>query len=560
MAASRHAALRHASTRLAPRRQWRWQVTTLGLLFAIALAVQVAVGAYSAERGVYSDEAAHFMNGLLIRDYLTHGVGQSPLQYAREYYYNYPKIAPGMWPPLFHVVLGVLLLPGWPPQAAALALVAFAAAWTAWRLMRILLHVTTPLVAAAVGATFVLTPAVINLTTVVMLDIVVAAFAIEAAYWLSLFGQTKSWRHGAIFGLVAAGGCLTKGNGIAILIMPLFLMLFTRQFDLLRRSGLYIAAAIVLVVAGPIVVLSMYLDATIGDFGVTTVADVISRAAYYAVYLRQELGLPLLILAGIGLAGTLLWRRDDDGPSDSLPFRIGLASLFVSGIVFHLLNPHWVISGRYVTLVVAPLLGLVPSGLATSMTIVRQRKWLGAARFVLVAGLIAFGVVTTAAWSPRPALGFRKVADLLEAQHALAGRRMLIVSEERGEGSFVAEVATRQPLPAATVIRASKLMASDDWAGHNFQLRFTSAAALMQELEDLHVEYIVVDESLARMKHELWPLTADLLSSQADRLEHITTVAGSRSVALYRLKHQSPGPAKRLDIVISSPLGKLVTP
>lgn len=540
-------------------RSQRWHLVTLGVLFAIALTVQSAVGAYTAERGTYSDEAAHFLNGLLIRDYLTHGLGESPLHYAREYYYNYPKIAPGMWPPLFHVVLGLLLLPGWPPQATALALVAFATAWAAWRLMRILLHATTPLVAAAVAATFVLTPAIINLTSVVMLDIVVAAFAIEAAYWLSFFSQTKSWRHGAMFGLAAAGGCLTKGNGLSILLMPLLMILFTRQFDLLRRSGLYLAAAILLVVAGPIVVLSMYLDATIGDFRATTWADVFWRASYYSNYLRHELGIPLLILAAIGTTGALLWRQDDDGPSDSLPFRLGLASLLFAGVLFHLLNPHWAISGRYVTLIVAPLLGLVPSGLATVMALVRRPNWIGAARGVLVAGLLAFGVVTTAAWTPRPALGFREIVDLLDAQHALAGHRMLVVSEERGEGAFVAEVAARQPLPAASVIRASKLIASDDWAGHNFHLRFASAGALMQELEDLHVDYLVIDESLGR-DHALWPPTEDLLTTEEDRLEHITTVSGGRRVSLYRLKYRSAGTAKALEMSISSPLGKLITP
>ena len=48
-----------------------------------------------------------------------------------------------MWPPLFHTVLGLVLLPGWSPQTAALALVAFASAWTAWRLGRILERLTS---------------------------------------------------------------------------------------------------------------------------------------------------------------------------------------------------------------------------------------------------------------------------------------------------------------------------------------------------------------------------------------------------------------------------------
>ena len=68
-------------------------------LFLAVIAAQITAGAYHGERDNYSDEAAHFMNGLLVRDYLRDGLGQSPVKFAEEYYLSYPKIAPGMWPP-----------------------------------------------------------------------------------------------------------------------------------------------------------------------------------------------------------------------------------------------------------------------------------------------------------------------------------------------------------------------------------------------------------------------------------------------------------------------------
>jgi hypothetical protein len=51
------------------------------------------VGAYKQARH-YSDEAAHFMNGLLIRDYLTQGLGNNPMHFAEQYYLSYPKLRP----------------------------------------------------------------------------------------------------------------------------------------------------------------------------------------------------------------------------------------------------------------------------------------------------------------------------------------------------------------------------------------------------------------------------------------------------------------------------------
>src|SRR6478735_7027388 len=61
---------------------------------AVVAAIQLWAGAYRSERGLYSDESAHFMNGLVLRDYVRENPGQSPMTFAREYYSHYPKIAP----------------------------------------------------------------------------------------------------------------------------------------------------------------------------------------------------------------------------------------------------------------------------------------------------------------------------------------------------------------------------------------------------------------------------------------------------------------------------------
>src|SRR5947199_10240212 len=98
----------------------RGAVTAVAIVVVVAL--QLWVGAYRSERGLYSDESAHFMNGLVLRDYMREGLGQSPVAFAREYYSHYPKIAPFMWPPLFHGLLGLFLMTGWAPMPAAILL------------------------------------------------------------------------------------------------------------------------------------------------------------------------------------------------------------------------------------------------------------------------------------------------------------------------------------------------------------------------------------------------------------------------------------------------------
>jgi len=45
-------------------------LATFGICLAIVLAIQILTGWYRVERGIYSDDAAHFMNGMVLRDYL----------------------------------------------------------------------------------------------------------------------------------------------------------------------------------------------------------------------------------------------------------------------------------------------------------------------------------------------------------------------------------------------------------------------------------------------------------------------------------------------------------
>ncbi len=535
----------------------RWNVAILAGFFTLTLLTQIAVGAYRAERGAFSDEAVHFLNGLLVKQYLTHGLGQNPITFAAHFYDSYPKVAPLMWPPLFHGTLGLALLPGWPPQTVALLLVALATSWTAWRLTRILAFITRGSLVLALAALFVFTPAIVNLTSVVMLDVVVAAFALEAAYWLAGFFESGRTSDAAWFGVLAAGGCLTKGNGLAILLMPALMLLFTRRFDLLKRPGLYVAAAIVLVVAAPFSITSFYFDATIGGFRPTNWADIGARSRAYSTYLQGQVGLPLLALAAAGLisrTGQTDWRSDRHRRA----FVPALASLALAAVLFHLLNPHVAFSGRDLTLAVAPIIGLVPNGIETLSHQLERPQWIVPAKRVLLAGLALVGIMNVGAWAPRTPLGFRDVTTYVMQHGGLADRRLIVVSDEMGEGAMIAEVAAHEPSPAATVIRFSSLIARGNWAGHDFHLRFASSAALIARLEALHVEFLVVDRSLEAQGHPLWATTEALLREQAARLERVHEAAGARPIVVYRLRYQSPGPPAPLEIQISSPFGRLV--
>lgn len=530
-------------------------------LAVVAVLLQLSAGAYAAERGAYSDEAAHFLNGLLLRDYLTQAPGQDPLRFAEEYYLSYPKIAPGVWPPFFHILLGLFLLPGWPPHAAALVLIALVTAHAAWRLSTLVVQFASPLAAALTAALFLLTPVVLDLSTAVMVDMVVASLMLEATHWFVLFSTTGRLRHAVLFGLAAAGCAMTKGNGVAIVLVPALFILITRRFSLLRRSGLYVAAVIVVLLAVPPLVVSYRFGLSIDDFGPVRWQDVAGRVQFYAGFIWGQLGSLPTVLGLVGLGAIIVRRGDNARPAVDT----ALASLACAVILFHVLTPYRYFGGRYAVVLIAPVLGLIPSGIAAAASLVPQWSRILSPALYLVTVLL-FLVAYPIGELRRP-LGYRAAAGFLEARNAIAGNRLLVVSDEHGEGAFVAEVAVRPREPRVTIVRGSKLLSEGDWIGTDFGLRYPAPSAITRELEDLHMAYVLVDSSPGDASPPHWRVARDQMAQaiamSPDRYERVYSVRPTsdhvkREIDVYRLRYQSPGPPKVLRLDLRSSLGKVL--
>ena len=139
----------------------------------------------------------------------------------------------------------------------------------------------------------------------------------------------------------------------------------------------------------------------------------------------------------------------------------------------------------------------------------------------------------------------------LASRDTLAGHRVVVISDESGEGALVSEFASLLLNPPATVMRGSKLLASDNWNGQNLHLLYSSSAQVMRELEDLHADYLVMDMSPPAVRLAYWNQITEMLAANGARFEQVHSVPG-RPLIIYRLLNHSPGPAKPLRIVTSA--------
>src|SRR5260370_42392019 len=85
-------------------------VVVASVLFSINVWLASIRGVFRSELNGESDEPAHYVTALMIRDYIAQGIPAKPLAFAKNYYLHYPKVAFGHWPPLFHVVEAAWML------------------------------------------------------------------------------------------------------------------------------------------------------------------------------------------------------------------------------------------------------------------------------------------------------------------------------------------------------------------------------------------------------------------------------------------------------------------
>jgi hypothetical protein len=231
------------------------------IAFDLAFIGQKFAGAYESEFGAHPDEAAHCVTGLFVRDaftagwnYACGGFQGSPAEVARSYsetfYLHYPKVALGVWPPAFHTVQALWTLPFGASRLTLMLLMAALAGATATVLFGVI-NRQHGLWAASVAALIWLAgPLVVEHTSLLMAEMLSA---------LTMFGATLVWgkylergrpRDALWFAMLASAAILTKGTGLALILMCGISVLVSRKWNVLARPALWVAAFLVILFAG----------------------------------------------------------------------------------------------------------------------------------------------------------------------------------------------------------------------------------------------------------------------------------------------------------------------
>jgi hypothetical protein len=468
-----------------------------GLFTGLGVAVQVAIGAYATDRGLNADEAAHFVNSLLILDYLREAAFSNPLSYAVAYYAHWPRVSIGHWPPGFYVVQAAAFALAGRSGAVAVALQAVVAGLACGGAAAVVQRRLGWVAGLATGLAVLASPTLLFLLGAIMLDTALAVWVLGAALCWAMFARRPSLGAALLFAACALGAALTKGNGLALALLPPLHAVLTGDARPLRDARAWLAAALVGVAAVPWYLLTYRMAAD--GFNYAWGWDYTSRAlpAYAAASLPS--------LGAIGLAGLAagVWRAgrrtSDDAPDHTLA---ALASAVLALLLFQFVVPAD-LTPRYLVALVPCAMAVAAIGLAE---LVGRLAALRPAHRVPLAAVTAALLLCNAAITLRPPhvqpFGMPAMARAVLRDRD-ANPFVLAAGSTRAEGALIAAFAELDPARGHTVLRATQLLAAGNLMGTQYQTRFTDAAAAGRWLVGSGIGWLVLDTSAeaAAMAH-----------------------------------------------------------
>jgi len=500
-------------------------------VFALSLIVVVLLqwrgNAFAAEFASNEDEPAHYVTGLMVHDYLTRGFPSNPLQFAREFYSHYPKVALGHWPPVFYIVQALWTSLFTPSRVSLLLLMAVTSSAA--------LTLTYALAAryfgswlAAGGILFLATiPGFQQFSRSVMTDMLVTLLTLVALILLARHIEWNRWSTGLWFGLLAAGAILTKATGIAIAPVPVLAVLLLGYHQRLRDLRFWAPAVVVAVLCVPWFLLAPdALHESVAPYGGLGFRWWrLSSSFQYWVGEFGPIGAPLV---AIGLARMLqrLFRKQSLDP-------IWLLMLLILPVTaaFRIAIGAW--EPAYLAPTLPVLILFFCSGLAWVLkTALASTKM----KAITAAVLLGAGIVrNVSAVPPKLHLGLDKVAHDIVSNAAFANAPLLILSDAPGEGAFIAEVAGGERRLGHRIERGTKILGSFNWMGRNNRLRFTTVEELTSFLGTYPGLLVVLDAPGYTYGHVDQMRSA--VAAEPDRWEVMGTYGGRQGdVRVLRLR------------------------
>jgi 4-amino-4-deoxy-L-arabinose transferase-like glycosyltransferase len=519
----------------------RWRTAAFDHRTYIFILLAITMGMYFdlPRRGDidWPDASRHALNGAFVLDFIQQLPWRHPIEFAYDYYRQWPALTILFYPPLFYGILAVVYAVFGVSEASALLTelaFLFLLAWGAFRLSR---HWLDPPPALAVALLLLGAPELAFWGRQIMLDVPAYAFLVWAAEFL--VRHLKSGQKWPLFGAVicAVAAAYTKYNAIFFVVPIAISLLYAYGWRVFRQRAVLQAAALGAALLLPLVAIffafgSYNLDQAAAFSGAEASRWNIAELTYYARIMPSVISWPTLALAclyvlALPFAPALRLARAD---------AIFLGSWLLVGYAFYSMIA--VKEPRHILFITYPL------ALAAVLLIDRTLAKVSfryAVSLVFAAAILASTLTTGTV----PAVaGTREAA---ESVAQLAPPETNVAFWGSRDGTFIYAMRAYSGRRDLGVVRLDKILLSDVtvYLEHGFKENVISPDELTNTLRDLHVQYVVYQtryhDDLASVK----ALQEALGSDKFSEVERIPMTANygkgyMADLVIYRMKEEVP--------------------
>ncbi len=470
---------------------WRLCLLATTMLFAVVLALQWHSHAYRSDLGSHADEAAHYVTGLLVHDYLAQHRTTSPSGFAEQYYGHYPKVGLGHWPPFFYLLQGVWSLIFQPSVASILVLVALISALSGGLITVLVTRSQKLAVGLMAGFLFVASPVVAQSSSMIMADGLVALLMLSATLAFVRFMNSKeAAKYSLLFGLLTALAFLTKGSAVALVLVPPIAIMISKRWELLARKSIWLGPLLAMVLCAPWYWLTRNMEAGTWVYPAPRVVYTVGGLFFYASAVLRALGSLGTILAAIGVVHYMA------APRSRTTIATGLFALLAGVMAVALIVPVG-LELRFILPALPPLIFFAAEGalwiaIRVGKLMPRTKRY----QTALCAGLLAIALVLCFTPVHKEYSGFTKVADVILESSSPDYPSVLIVSDAPGEGMFVADMALHRRESQSIVVRGTKALADSNWMGTEYKSLCHDPREVVDLLDKLPITYLVEDRSV----------------------------------------------------------------
>jgi 4-amino-4-deoxy-L-arabinose transferase-like glycosyltransferase len=461
------------------------------LAVALALCLLGAVHWLSAPRigdHAWSDSPRHLLNAVLVRDAFRTLPFDSPMQWAKAYYDQYPALTIGFYPPGFATALGAWFLAFGASHAAAQAFVSLCYVVLVGATGYVVARISRPIGGLAAATLLASAPELLLWSRQIQPE--VPSLALVALSLVAALGYGASGSTARLYTAVLLFAASLYVKQTALVLLPLLLIVLLRNPSRPFRAPRPVARAVALFALALVPLAAFQLR--FGRENLRSVQGIpdapfrlgeVGNWIWYALRADEVAGWALLIATLAGFVAIL-----PGGSRRQRRFTFALAGLAI--VIYVLFSVIALKEQRHILPILLPLSMIAGLGTAALAGWLARRRHalrlplpaLGASLFVGVS--IAINEVPEVRG---PAQAARQVLE------AAAGP-CVVLAHLKDDGSFIAALRLDDPDRRCTVLRSDKLL-FDVTIRREMGLRQRSidAEAIRRFIHDHGVRYVVID-------------------------------------------------------------------